>query len=201
MSQSSVPQEAPSSGPPLPFTGSPGAGSPASAVLSVDSDFSLPVPPRFVAFAWRYHPMLRFAPRAGAAPRAWTISTAAPAPPAKVEKTRSPRFLGDPCLHAPLFDPGGPLTPGQFGVNHAAFRSLNDVGSAPISLSRLNHAAYRYPVYASQAGSPPHHATLGSGWWPTFAGSGLSPAGSHRRFPSCLSVYMTSPFTKLCLAQ
>ena len=31
--------------------------------------------------------------------------------------------------------------------------------------------------------------------------SGLSPAGSRRRFPSCLSLYMASPFTKLCLAQ
>ena len=29
----------------------------------------------------------------------------------------------------------------------------------------------------------------------------LSPAGSRRRFPSCLSVYMAFPFTKLCLAQ
>jgi len=56
-------------------------------------------------------------------------------------------------------------------------------------------------VYASQPGSPPVHATLGSGWWPTFTGSGLSPAGSQRRFPSWLSVYMTPPPTKLCLAQ
>ena len=30
--------------------------------------------------------------------------------------------------------------------------------------------------------------------------SGLSPAGSHRRFPSCLSVYKASPFSRLCLA-
>ena len=25
-------------------------------------------------------------------------------------------------------------------------------------------------MYASQPGSPPHHATLGSGWWPALAG-------------------------------
>ena len=31
--------------------------------------------------------------------------------------------------------------------------------------------------------------------------SGLSPAGSHRRFPPCLSFYMPSPFTRLRLAQ
>jgi hypothetical protein len=29
-----------------------------------------------------------------------------------VETTRSPRFLGDPCIHAPLMDPGGTLAPG-----------------------------------------------------------------------------------------
>ena len=40
----------------------------------------------------------------------------------RVENTRSPRFLGDPCLHAPFFDPGGPLTPGPFRLSHAAFR-------------------------------------------------------------------------------
>jgi len=39
----------------------------------VDSDFSLPVPPRFVAFAWRYHPLPQFAPRVEAVPGAWTI--------------------------------------------------------------------------------------------------------------------------------
>ncbi len=47
----------------------------------------------------------------------------------------------------------------------------------------------------------PRRATLGSGWWPTFAGSGLSPAGSLRRFPSCVSLYTTSPSPRLCLAQ
>jgi len=39
-----------------------------------------------------------------------------------MEKARSPRFLGAPCLNAPLFDPGGPLAPGHFGTNDAAFR-------------------------------------------------------------------------------
>src|SRR4029077_10586915 len=38
--------------------------------------------------------------------------------------------------------------------------------SAPamIHISRLHHAARVLPVYASQARSPSHHATLGSGW-------------------------------------
>jgi hypothetical protein len=38
----------------LPSTGSSGASSPASAVLSKRYDFLPPVPPHFVAFVWRY---------------------------------------------------------------------------------------------------------------------------------------------------
>jgi hypothetical protein len=38
----------------LPFTGSSGASSPASAVLSKRYDFPPPIPPHFVSFAWRY---------------------------------------------------------------------------------------------------------------------------------------------------
>ena len=37
-------------------------------------------------------------------------------------------------------------------------------------LSRLYHAACTLSVYASQPGSPPHRATLDSGWWPAFTG-------------------------------
>ena len=43
-------------------------------------------------------------------------------------------------------------------------------------ISRLYHAALMLPVYASQPGLPPNHATLGSGWSPAFAGRD-SPAG------------------------
>ena len=38
----------------LPSPGSSGASSPASAVLSKRYDFLPPIPPHFVAFAWRY---------------------------------------------------------------------------------------------------------------------------------------------------
>ena len=39
---------------PLPSPGSSGASSPASTVLPKRYDFLPPVPPHFVAFAWRY---------------------------------------------------------------------------------------------------------------------------------------------------
>ena len=86
-----------------------------------------------------------------------------------VEKTRSPRFLDDPCVHAPLFDPGGPPAPGHFRTGDVVFRWINGVDSATM-LSRLHHAACTLSVYASQPGSPPDHATLDSGWWPTLTG-------------------------------
>ena len=86
-----------------------------------------------------------------------------------VEKTRHPRFLDDPCVHAPLFDPGGPPAPGHFRTGDVVFRWINGVDSATM-LSRLHHAACTLSVYASQPGSPPDHATLDSGWWPTLSG-------------------------------
>ena len=46
----------------FPPPGPRGAGSPTSTVLSADSDFSTPVPPHFVSFAWRYHAAALFAP-------------------------------------------------------------------------------------------------------------------------------------------
>ena len=117
------------------------------------------------------------------------------------ETSGPPRFLGDPRVRAPFSDPDGASAPDPLGASVVPSTFLTVSASAMFSLSGLHHAARTLAVYASQPGSPPDHATLGSGWWPTFAGSGLSPAGSHRRFPSWLSIYMTSPLTKLCLAQ
>ena len=59
--------------------------------------------------------------------------------------------------------------------------------SAPlVSVTGLYHTACTPPVYASQAGSLPHRATLGSGGWPVLSGSGLSPAGSQQEVSACL---------------
>ena len=122
-------------------------------------------PPRFVAFARRFHPdASSFAPceHGRHAPKARTISSAAPVDRfSRMESTRPPRFLGNPYGHAQLFDPGGPAGPRQRGTPGVAFRSMDSVGSAIRFLSGLHHAAYTFPVYASQPGSHPDHATLG----------------------------------------
>ena len=60
-----------------------------------------------------------------------------------VEKTRPPRFLGDPCVHAPLFDPGGPPVPGHYRTGGVVFRRINNVDSAFVAFeaqSRGLHA-------------------------------------------------------------
>ena len=67
-------------------------------------------------------------------------------------------------------------------------------------LSRLNHAVCTLSVYASQPGSPPDRATRFR-LVASFDRSKLSPAGSRRWFPSCLSVYTASSIIRLCLAQ
>ena len=80
------------------------------------------------------------------------------------------------------------------------FRLRNDVDSASTSLGALSRALHALCVRFAAGVAPGPRNTR----FPLVASldrSGLSPAGSHRRFPSCLSVYMASPFTKLCLAQ
>lgn len=115
-----------------------------------------------------------FAP-AGRTPlrRTWAASTAAPAPRYRQGTNEPSQVPGRPLPTCPALRPRRsirirPLLP-----------SAHITTSAPQeSLSRLNHTACRPPVYASQARSPPHHATLGSGGWPILTGSGLAPGGS-----------------------
>ena len=80
------------------------------------------------------------------------------------------------------------------------FRWINGVDSATM-LSRLHHAACTLSVYASQPGSPPDHATLDSGWWPTLTGQDSHLLGHIEGFRHVFPFTCPSPFTKLCLAQ
>ena len=96
-----------------------------------------------------------------------------------------------------------PVEPAAPGQSRRPRRGLPHPSRRRLPRSRLFRGSItrpaRLPVYASQPGSPPDHATLGSGWLANLGRSGLPPAGSHRRFPSCHC--MASSFTKLCLAQ
>ena len=164
----------------FPPPGPRGAGSPTSAVLSADSDFSPPVPPRFVLLRLAVPPSALFAPaRLGRASGPGLLFTAAARAASPVETTRPPRFLGDPCPHAPLSDPGGTGRARPSRRASGAFRSCHSVGFRDVYGFRgsITRPA-RLPVYASQPGSPPDHATLGSGWLANLGRSGLSPVGS-----------------------
>lgn len=54
---------------------------------------------------------------------------------------------------------------------------------------------------ASQAGSLPHHAPLGSGGWPILTGPGLPPGGPRQGVSDLLIRSLSSSPSRLCLAQ
>ncbi len=96
-----------------------------------------------------------------------------------LETTGPPRFLADPDARMPRSLT--PVRPRRLALprrSGAAFPIRYEVGPQEGDLlSELHDAACVLPVYASQPGLPPHHATLGSGWSLAFAGR-AHPAGS-----------------------
>ena len=77
-----------------------------------------------------------------------------------------------------------------------AFRYMNDVGFHSNSLSRLNHAARDLAVYASQPGSPRHHARLASAQWPTGTGrAGYLRGSSTRSFGFASLLHLAGKLT------
>ena len=135
-------------------------------------------------------------PETDDAPRAWTTSTAAPAPPPYGGEDETSQVPGRPLRTCPALRPR--RTPGPRPLQGRECGLPLDSTSAPLrTLSRLYHAACTLSVYASQPGSPPDLRNTRFRMAASLVRSGLSPAGSRRRFPSCLSVYMASPFTAL----
>ena len=98
-----------------------------------------------------------------------------------VEKTRYPRFLGDPCVHAPLFDPGGPPTPGHYRTGDVVFRTLNNVDSAFAPFEARSRGLHALCVRFA-AGVAPGPRNTRFRLVASLDRSGLSPAGSHRWF-------------------
>jgi hypothetical protein len=131
------------------------------------SDSLPPLSSGFVAFALRYRLSTRlFAPFPGGMLPGEGIRKRLPALPLRIPFSggdRASQVPGGPqCLHALLFDPGGTL---PLLLYHARMlpSAGNTTSASATILSRLNHTAYRPPVYASQPGLPQNHATLGSG--------------------------------------
>jgi hypothetical protein len=160
------------------------------------SDVLPPIPPCFVSFAWRYQRRARlFAVRRSGAllPRPRALFRRQPIRLPRWRKQDLPGSWRTLCALAPLSDPGGISAPGQYDASMLPPRQ--HTAKAPTTvLSRLNHAAVALPVYASWLGLPHRHATLGTGWWPTFPGQ-ARPAGFDRK----VSVHPSS-LPRLCLA-
>ena len=61
---------------------------------------------------------------------------------------------------------------------------VHDEGSRRLVLWGLKHTTFDLTVYASQDGSPHHHARLASGCWSSFARRDSYPQGFNERFQS-----------------
>ena len=120
------------------------------------SDSLPPVSPRFVAFAWRYHRGVLFAPSGRDDDRGLRgVVIPVPEPERSVETAGSLRFLGNPSVPMPCSrTPVGPRTPGHCGAS--TWPPLGSTTKAPAmrEVSGLNHTALGLAVYASQWRSP-----------------------------------------------
>jgi hypothetical protein len=114
----------------------------------------------------------------------------------RVETTRPPRFLENPCARALLSDPDGTSAPGRHDAS--VLPSAFGTASAPAItlLTGLNHTAHAPAVYASPCRSPEHDARLAPRWVANPSWTGLTPARLRRK----VSAHASS-FPRLCLAQ
>ena len=71
---------------------------------------------------------------------------------------------------------------------------VHDEGSRRLVLSGLNHTTFDLTVYASQDGSPHHHARLASGCWSSFARRDSYPQGFNKRFQSSSLFLLSKAF-------
>jgi hypothetical protein len=151
-------------------------------------------------FASRYHrvrPCVR-SPRPGASHRgARELSVPVSPSGSLMETSGSLRFLENPDGHCPCSStPVGPDAP--YGTKcdapDAAPACVQDEGSPRLVISGLNHTTFDLAVYASQDGSPHHHARLASGCWPSFARRDSYPQGSNERFLSSSLFLLSQAF-------
>src|SRR6266566_8239789 len=120
MCSASFPRSSPLADASLPSTGSSGASSPASTVLSKHYDFLPPLPPRFVAFAWRYLSCTRSVRSSGGRVRRKRPGVGHPVAPAGIYRgnDRSSQVPGEPRLSVCHVQstPAGLIAPDHYGT-------------------------------------------------------------------------------------
>ena len=88
------------------------------------------------------------------------------------------------------------LTPVGLGAKPCGASVLPSVlpttsATTMVLVSGLHHAACALAVYASQPGSPRHHARLASGWGLALAGRDLHPMVLNERFQSNIVILLS----------
>ena len=117
------------------------------------------------------------------------------------ERLSPPRFPGDPCVHALLFDPGGAATPSPLGAVAVAFRPVNDVGSALSAFEAQSHGLHA-PCVRFAAGVTPEPRNSRFLWMANPCRFGTCTRRvATRGFRLLNSLWLSSPSSKLCLAQ
>jgi hypothetical protein len=122
------------------------------------SDSLPPVPPRFVAFAWRYRALRsslrsRRRPSATAAGQGFLCPVTPRSGPVR-RRQGLPGSWGTPLCACPALRPRWDLRARPSRRFGTAFRDLKRVGSHDHPFSRLNHTACTLAVYASSLRSP-----------------------------------------------
>src|SRR5436190_9065732 len=188
MCSACFPRSSPPADASLSSTGSSGASSPASSVLSKRYDFLPPIPPRFVTFAWRYLSLHSLSLLLGGRVRHQG--------PELVTRCLQPGVLlrrrhdlasswGISIVHSRMFSrrrQDGCTRPLRCSRVAPGMRKAK----APAKgLSTLNSMAFGLAVYASQCGLPTPHARLPSGRWSGATGRAFHSQDSAERFPSC----------------
>jgi len=149
---------------PLPSAGFPGRGFPDFNGTTGCSDALPPVRPRFLSFAWPYHPCaacfvywpLRHSRRAATPARqAGGLLCRLPRPTFGGGDDRDSQVPGGPSCACPGLRPRRDRSRQALRRDGVAFRCHDGVGSRDINLSRLNPTACSPAVYASPAGIAP----------------------------------------------
>ena len=172
----------------LSSTGSSRASSPASTVLSKRYDSLPPIPPRFVAFAWRYLGVTRWF-RSSAdecTVEAWSWSPGSSSRDLTEETTGPPKFLGNLNCPFAMFQTDAGRTACTRPIQCSSVALGISKAKAPTKgLSTLNSMAFGLAIYASQCGLPQPHARLASGRWSGATGRAFHPQDSAERFQIC----------------
>src|SRR5262245_19218218 len=179
----------------LPSTGSSGASSPASAVLSRRYDSLPPIPPHFVSFAWRYPRVHSFSslPGGRVRRRGLELLTRSPVRELAEEEAGSPRFLGTPNVRSPCsVDAGGTADTRPLRWRSVA-PGITKARAPTRGLSALNSMAFGLAVHASRCGLPTPHAGLASSRWSGSTGRAFHPQGPDESIQGVIDISSSSP--------